>query len=166
MNGKNDWRSADLRMMSFVGVNLEGIDFRGSDMRGSNFNSANLRYADLRGCDVRGCNFQHANLFAAKMQGVQAHEADFRGADMRLARLEGADLHGAALPRSDAARPPHEIAANGKDHRPERQNGQERGGQHERPGRSPSAIAADARNGGHAQAGPDRSQEHDRGIEP
>lgn len=83
---------ADLRGVSLMSEDLEGLDFSGCDLSG-----ANLSGADLSGAKFFRSTLRETNLARARLEGCEFLGADLRSADLNECRAGNASFGGADL---------------------------------------------------------------------
>ena len=111
----------NLKLTSFLGANLKGINFSQVDLReadlwganlceaalqsanlaGARLEFANLKNADLSQTDLHGSSLRAAGLSGAILSGANLKSSDLSSADLRKANLVGADLSSASLSRAN-----------------------------------------------------------------
>ena len=84
-----------------VRADLSGADLREVSFRGVNLHSANLSDANLRGVDLSNANLSRTHLLCADLSGATVSDANLLRADLSGANLTRSNLTGANLLRSN-----------------------------------------------------------------
>ena len=71
--GQRNFRSQDLKWLSFVDANLNSIDFSGTILNGADLSGADLGNANLNWTMLKNANLSGANLVGAKMPDGRPH---------------------------------------------------------------------------------------------
>lgn len=97
INGRRDFSSKDLSLLSMQRKDLSGMNFHSSKLDRANFQGANLCDSDFGGANLSLANLRDANLSKAYLSHTDLSGADLRGADLSHAYLSNANLRGANL---------------------------------------------------------------------
>jgi uncharacterized protein YjbI with pentapeptide repeats len=72
-NGERNFRSQDLKNLSFIQTDLSGADFTGADLSGADLSNSDLNRANFNWTILKGTNLSGANLRGAKMPDGRTH---------------------------------------------------------------------------------------------
>jgi uncharacterized protein YjbI with pentapeptide repeats len=80
-NGERNFRSQDLKGLSFVQANLNHADFTGANLSGADLDGADLSDANLNWSNLKGANLKGTNLKGAKMPDGRTHNDHLESAN-------------------------------------------------------------------------------------